>query len=198
MDVPGFRTAPTASRWPSVTAGGARPRPASAWSLVMLIALAHGDGAGDTGRRRARDLGVASVATLRTRSASTFRGTWRFLGSLVFNVAIFLLPMTIDVAARGASRARRSSVWRAVRGRCRHSPTCCVTSTAASVAAWWGWLLPARRAARARALSRGSPARRDEGGGDRDADLVLVAPRLAPLARDRSRPTSTSCSRSTR
>ena len=142
MDVPGFRTQPYGE---PVAFGHRGWR--TTWSgqrmvAVMLIALAHGDGAGDdSSSSRSSSSGSSSRGSSRPTKGSTRPDRWRFLGSLWLNVAILLLPLTVDVAIAGR---RALGVFGLARG------PWSVPSFAELLRAtdggfglsWAGWLLP--------------------------------------------------------
>lgn len=86
-------------------------------------------------------LGIGIARLFEPDPSSSFRGTWRLLGSLVFNVAIFLLPLTIDTALAGG---RAPEVFGLPLGPWSVPSFSYLLRGADGSfgSSWWGWLLP--------------------------------------------------------
>jgi hypothetical protein len=86
-------------------------------------------------------LGVWIARLLEPDTPKLFRDSWRFLGSLVLNVAIFLLPMTIDVILAGR---RAFEIFGLPRGPWSVPTFSYVLRGVDGTfgTSWWGWLLP--------------------------------------------------------
>ncbi len=142
MDVAGFRTEPYAAPvqfghrgWRTTLAG-------QRMVCVMVIALLT---AMSPATLVAVGLIVAGVVVARLFERdenSTFSRPWRFLGSIWLNVAILLLPLTVDVALAGS---RAFGVFGLVRGPWS-TPSFAALLRGADGGfglTWAGWLLPA-------------------------------------------------------
>ncbi|HVB18708.1 MAG TPA: glycosyltransferase family 2 protein [Acidimicrobiales bacterium] len=85
--------------------------------------------------------GVAIARWFEPDPESDFRGSWRLIGALGVNVAIFLLPMTVDVVFAGR---RAPSIFGLPRGPWS-VPSFSQLARGVDgpfAASWWGWLLP--------------------------------------------------------
>ncbi len=141
MDVPGFRTRHYGEPVPFGHRGWRTTQAGQRMLLIMLIALLTAMAPATLVLAVLVILGVAIARLFEPDAASTFRGTGRWLGSLIFNVAIFLLPMTIDTLLAGRSALEVFGLSRGpwsvpsfsflLRG-----------ADGSFGAAWWGWLLP--------------------------------------------------------
>jgi len=142
MDVPGFRRHPYSEPVPFGHRGWRTTEAGQRMTLIMIVALS-------TAMTPATLIAVGLVIVGVTLSRlfepdpeSVFRGSPRFLGSLVFNVAIFLLPMTLDVIFAG----RRSlEIFGLPRGPWSVPSFSLLLRDVDGTfgATWWGWLLPA-------------------------------------------------------
>jgi len=141
MDVPGFRPAPFSEPVPFGHRGWRTTEAGQRMVLIMLIAIVTAMAPATLVVVALVVVGVVVARLFEPDPETSFRGSGRFLLSLVVNVAIFLLPMTIDVifAGRraleifGLSRGPWSvpSFSYLLRG---------VDGTFGT--SWWGWLLP--------------------------------------------------------
>ncbi len=141
MDVPGFRLGPYSEPVPFGHRGWRTTESGQRMVLIMLLAVVTAMAPATLVVVGLVVVGVMVARLIEPDPETSFRGSWRFLGSLVLNVAIFLLPMTIDVffagrraleifgLARGPWSAPSFSLF--LRG---------VDGTFG--ATWWGWLLP--------------------------------------------------------
>ena len=141
MDVPGFRLVPYSEPVPFGHRGWRTTESGQRMVLIMLLAVVTAMAPATLIVVGLVVVGVTVARLIEPDPETSFRGSWRFLGSLVLNVAIFLLPMTIDVffagrraleilgLARGPWSAPSFSLF--LRG---------VDGTFG--ATWWGWLLP--------------------------------------------------------
>ncbi len=140
LDVPGFRSTPFS---PPVSFGHRGWRTTEAgqrMSAIMLIAVVSA--------MAPATLVVVALIVLGVTLARWFEpdrrvnaNPWRLLGAIVLNVAIFLLPMTVDVALAGR---RAPALFGDVRG-----PWSVPSFTSLLRGAdggfgnsWWGWLWP--------------------------------------------------------
>ena len=141
MDVPGFRTRPYSSPIPFGHRGWRTTEAGQRMVAVMLIALVTAMAPATLVLVAIAVAGVAIARWFEPDPESASPGPWRLLGSLVFNVAIFLLPLSVDVVIAGR---RALGVFGLARGPWS-------TPTFADVvrgvdggfgAGWVGWLLP--------------------------------------------------------
>ena len=141
MDVPGFRVVPYAEPvafghrgWRSTEAG-------QHLLLIMIIALVTALAPATLIAVALVVLGVMIARLFEPDEPSVLTHSGRFLGSLVINVAIFLLPMTIDVLLAGR---RAPEIFGLPRGPWS-VPTFSFLLRGVDGtfgASWWGWLLP--------------------------------------------------------
>ena len=147
MDVQaGFRTtALHASRWRSVIVDEARTtlsRPAR-MVAVMLIAILTAMAPATLVAVTLIILGVFLARLFETDEGVNTSGPWRFLGSIWLNVAVLLLPLTIDVGLAGG-RATSGCLRTLARGPWS-VPSFANLLRAADGGfglSWAGWLLP--------------------------------------------------------
>ncbi len=145
MDVPGFRLRPYDEPRPFGHRGWRWTEAGQRMELIMLIAVVSALAPAMIVAVALIVVGVAVARRIEPDADGEFHGSMRFLGSLIFNVAIFLLPTTVDLifAGRGAlgifglargpwSVPGFSLLLRGVDGTFGMS--------------WWGWLLPAAAA----------------------------------------------------
>jgi GT2 family glycosyltransferase len=141
MDVPGFRVRPYDAPVPFGQRGWRTTESGQRMALVMLIALVSAMAPATLIVTALVVVGVVVARAFEPDEESTFRGPLRFLGSLTFNVAIFLLPLSVDVAIAGR---RALEVFGLARGPWS-APS--FADLARGVdggfsAGWVGWLLP--------------------------------------------------------
>ncbi|HEY1825810.1 MAG TPA: glycosyltransferase family 2 protein [Acidimicrobiales bacterium] len=141
MDVPGFRRRPYGPAVPFGQRGWRVSEAGQRMSLIMIVAAATALAPACLVASALVVVGVALSRVFEPDPENQFRGPARFLGSLVFNVAVFLVPMTIDVAAAG----RRSiEVFGLPRGPWSVPTFLSLLRDADGSfgSSWWGWLLP--------------------------------------------------------
>ncbi len=141
MDVPGFRTRPYSEPVPFGHRGWRTTQAGQRMLLIMMIALVTAMAPATIVLVALVVLGIALARLFEPDPASTFRGTWRLLGSMIFNVAIFLLPMTIDTLLAG----RQALQVFGLPGGPWSAPSFSFLLRGADGnfgGAWWGWLLP--------------------------------------------------------
>jgi GT2 family glycosyltransferase len=141
MDVPSFRPKPYAEPVPFGHRGWRATEAGQHMLLIMIIALVTAMAPATLVAVALIVLGVWIARLIEPDTTNLFRDSWRFLGSLVLNVAIFLLPMTIDVILAGR---RAFEIFGLPRGPWS-VPTFSyllrgVDGTFGT--SWWGWLLP--------------------------------------------------------
>jgi len=142
MDVAGFRTQPYS---PPVSFGHRGWRTTHAGQrmvCVMVIAVLTAMAPAVLVVVGLIVAGVAVARLFERDEASTFSRPWRFLGSIWVNVAILLLPLTVDV---GLSGRRAFDVFGLVRGPWS-TPSYAALLRGADGSfglTWAGWLLPA-------------------------------------------------------
>jgi hypothetical protein len=141
MDVPGFRTRPYGEPVPFGHRGWRTTQAGQRMLLIMLVALITALAPATLLLAVLVILSVALSRLFEPDPSSTFRGTGRMLGSLVFNVAIFLLPMTVDTLLAGRQALE---VFGLARGPWSVPSFSFLLRGADGNfgAAWWGWLLP--------------------------------------------------------
>ena len=141
MDVPGFRTRPYSEPVPFGQRGWRTTQAGQRMLLIMMIALVTAMAPATLVLVVLVVLGVGLARLFEPDPASTFRGTWRLLGSIVFNVAIFLLPMTVDTLLAGR---QAPEIFGLARGPWSvPSFSFFLRDVDGSFgSAWWGWLLP--------------------------------------------------------
>ena len=101
LDVPGFRTRPYDVAVPFGHRGWRTTEAGQRMVLVMLVALVSAMAPATLVLVVLVVLGVALARMFEPDPGATHTAPWRLLGSLVFNVAIFLLPMSVDVVISG-------------------------------------------------------------------------------------------------
>jgi GT2 family glycosyltransferase len=141
MDVPGFRTTPYAEPVPFGHRGWRATEAGQRMLLIMIIALVTAMAPAALIDVALVVLGVMVARLFERDRGSTFRGSWRFIGSLVANVAIFLLPMSIDVVLAGR---RALEIFGLPRGPWSVPTFSLLLRDVDGTfgASWWGWLLP--------------------------------------------------------
>ena len=141
MDVPGFRTQPYAEPvafgqhgWRSTLSG-------QRMIAVMLIALLTAMAPATLVVVTLVVLGVFVARLFETDEGVNTSGKWRFLGSLWVNVAILLLPLSVDVALAGR---RALGVFGLARGpwSVPSFPELLKGGDGGFGLSWAGWLLP--------------------------------------------------------
>jgi GT2 family glycosyltransferase len=141
MDVPGFRPDPYSEPVPFGHRGWRTSESGQRMVLIMLIAIVSAMAPATLVVVALVVVGIVVARLFEPDPATSFRGSFRFLGSLLVNVAIFLLPMTINVAFAGR---RALEIFGLARGPWS-VPTFSyllrdVDGTFGT--SWWGWLLP--------------------------------------------------------
>jgi GT2 family glycosyltransferase len=141
MDVPGFRVRAYSEPVPFGHRGWRTSEAGQRMVLIMLIAIATAMAPATLVVVALVVLGVAIARQFEPDRESLFAGSWRFLGSLVFNVAIFLLPMTVDVVLAGR---RAPEIFGLVRGPWSVPSFLLLLRDVDGTfgTSWWGWLLP--------------------------------------------------------
>jgi GT2 family glycosyltransferase len=141
MDVPGFRTRPYTEPVPFGHRGWRTTQAGQRMLLIMMIALITALAPATLILAVLVVLSVALARLFEPDPVSSFRGTGRMLGSMIFNVAIFLLPMTIDTLLAGRQALQ---VFGLPRGPWSVPSFSFLLRGADGNfgAAWWGWLLP--------------------------------------------------------
>ncbi len=141
MDVPGFRTRPYSEPVPFGHRGWRTTEAGQRMVLYMLLALATAMAPAALIATGLVVVGVTVARLFEPDEQSTFRGTLRLLGALLANVAIFLLPMSIDVVAAGR---RAFEIFGLSRGPWSVPSFGLLLRDVdgAFGASWWGWLLP--------------------------------------------------------
>ncbi len=141
MDVPGFRTRPYTEPVPFGQRGWRTTQAGQRMLLIMLVALVSALAPAALVLVAIIILGVGLARLFEPDPSSSFRGTWRLLGSLIFNVAIFLVPLTIDTLLAGS---RAPQVFGLPLGPWS-TPSFSYLLRGADGSfgsGWWGWLLP--------------------------------------------------------
>jgi GT2 family glycosyltransferase len=142
MDVPGFRRYPYGEPVPFGHRGWRTTEAGQRMTLIMIVALSTAMAPATLVATALVIVGVTLSRLFEPDPESVFRGSPRFLGSLIFNVAIFLLPMTLDVIFAG----RRSlEIFGLPRGPWSVPSFSLLLRDVDGTfgATWWGWLLPA-------------------------------------------------------
>lgn len=142
MDVPGFRTKPYGDEVPFGHRGWRTSVAGQRMSLVMIVAVLS---AFCPATLVVVALIIGGVALARLFEPDDEHGgvaAWRLLGSVVANVAIFLLPLTVDVVFSGR---RALEVFGLSRGPWSVPSFAQLLRGADGLfgAGWGGWLLPA-------------------------------------------------------
>ena len=142
LDVPRFRQRPYSEPVPFGQRGWRTSESGQRMVVVMLIALTSAMAPATLVVTALVVVGVVVARTLEPDAASTSTHPWRLLGSLEFNVAIFLLPLTVDVVLAGR---RAFEVFGLARGPWS-VPSFLELARGVDGgfnAGWAGWLLPA-------------------------------------------------------
>jgi len=141
MDVPGFRTTPYSEAVQFGHRGWRTTEAGQRMVLFMLVALLSALAPATLVAAVAIVIGVA-VARLFDSSDGVAPRTWRLGAAVIANVAILLLPLTINTVFAGGSAP---SVFGLVRGPWSSPSFWSILRGADGGfgAAWWGWLLPA-------------------------------------------------------
>jgi hypothetical protein len=141
MDVPGFRIRPYSDVVPFGHRGWRTSEAGQRMALIMLIAILCAMAPAALVVVALVVVGVVVARLFEPDDGQTFRRPGRFLGALVANVAIFLLPMSIDVVFAGR---RALGVFGLARGPWSvPSFDLLLRGTDGTFAtSWWGWLLP--------------------------------------------------------
>ncbi|HEY5267144.1 MAG TPA: glycosyltransferase family 2 protein [Acidimicrobiales bacterium] len=141
MDVTGFRVRPYDAALPFGHRGWRTTEAGQRMVLIMLIALVSAMAPATLVVVGLVVVGVVVARLFEPDHDNTFRRPARFLGALVLNVAIFLLPMTIDVFFAGRRAFEifglPSGPWSAPSFMLLLRD---VDGTFGTT--WWGWLLP--------------------------------------------------------
>ena len=101
MDVPGFRTRPYDEPVQFGHRGWRTTEDGQRMVVVMIVALLCAMAPAMLVVVALVVTGVVLARLFEPDDEARFRRPWRFLGSLVVNVAIFLLPLSVDVALAG-------------------------------------------------------------------------------------------------
>jgi GT2 family glycosyltransferase len=141
MDVPGFRTTPYAEPVPFGHRGWRSTHAGQHLLLIMIIALVTAMAPATLIAVALVVVGVMIARLVEPDEPSEPTHSWRFLGSLVINVAIFLLPMSIDVLLAGR---RALEIFGLPRGPWSVPSFSFLLRGVDGTfgASWWGWLLP--------------------------------------------------------
>jgi GT2 family glycosyltransferase len=141
MDVPGFRVKPYSEPVPFGHRGWRTTEAGQHMLLIMIVALVTAMAPATLVVVALIVLGVMIARFIEPDRGSAFHGTWRFLGSIVLNVAIFLLPMTIDVVLAGR---RAFEIFGLPRGPWSVPSFSLLLRGVDGTfgETWWGWLLP--------------------------------------------------------
>ena len=141
LDVPGFRATPFSEVVPFGHRGWRTSEAGQRMSSIMVIALVS---ALAPATLVLMVLVVAGVTLSRWIEPDERRGVrpWRLLGSIVVNVAVFLLPLTVDTAIAGR---RALGVFGDVRGpwTAPNFSNLLRGVDGGFGSSWWGWLWPA-------------------------------------------------------
>lgn len=141
MDVPGFRRQDYTEPVPFGHRGWRTSEAGQRMVLIMILAITCALAPATLVAVALVVAGVALARALEPDGPLRFRGPARFLGSLVVNVAIFLLPLTIDTAFAGRAAL---SVFGLARGTWSAPSFSLLLRDVDGTfgASWWGWLLP--------------------------------------------------------
>jgi len=141
MDVPGFRVRPYSEPVPFGHRGWRTTEAGQRIVLYMLLALATAMAPAALVATGLVVVGVSLARLFEPDRRSVFRGTFRFLGALLANVAILLLPMSIDVVIAGR---RAFGIFGLTRGPWSVPSFSLLLRDVDGTfgASWWGWLLP--------------------------------------------------------
>ncbi|NNN00954.1 MAG: glycosyltransferase family 2 protein [Acidimicrobiaceae bacterium] len=141
MDVPGFRLRPYSDPVPFGQRGWRTSEAGQRMVVVMLIAVVSAMAPATLVVVALVVVGIVVARAFEPDDDVAFRGSGRLLGSLIFNVAIFLLPLSVDVVLAGR---RALEVFGLSRGPWS-APTFVdlLRGVDGSFGAGWiGWLLP--------------------------------------------------------
>jgi GT2 family glycosyltransferase len=141
LDVPGFRATPYSAPFPFGQRGWRTTEAGQRMSAIMLIALVSALAPATVVAVALVVVGVTLSRWIEPDERCRVR-PWRLLGSIVFNVALFLLPLTVDTAIAGR---RALGTFGDVRGPWTVPD---FSNLLRGVdggfgANWWGWLWPA-------------------------------------------------------
>ena len=141
MDVPGFRVRPYSEPVPFGHRGWRTTEAGQRMVLYMLLALATAMAPAALVATGLVVVGVSLARLFEPDRRSVFRGTFRFLGALLADVAILLLPMSIDVVIAGR---RAFGIFGLTRGPWSVPSFSLLLRDVDGTfgASWWGWLLP--------------------------------------------------------
>ena len=153
MDVPGFRRRPYGPPVPFGHRGWRTSEAGQRLMLVMACALVCALAPAALIAVGLVIVGVAIARWFEPDAASGFAHPWRLLGFVAFNVAVLLLPLSVDVAVAGG---RAPAVFGLTRGPWNVPGFSYLLRgvDGSFGASWWGWLLPGA-AALAVTLCRG-------------------------------------------
>ncbi|MDE3107042.1 MAG: glycosyltransferase [Acidobacteriota bacterium] len=141
LDVPGYRAHPYDDPLPFGHRGWRTTLAGQRMVLIMIVAVMSAMAPATLLLVGLVIVGVALARWFEPDEGSHHYGSLRLFGGICFNVAVFLLPMTIDVVFAGR---RAPSVFGLARGPWS-TPT--FSDLARGVdgsfgSSWWGWLLP--------------------------------------------------------
>ncbi|HVA52804.1 MAG TPA: glycosyltransferase family 2 protein [Acidimicrobiales bacterium] len=141
MDVPGFRPVPYGEPVPFGHRGWRTTESGQRMVLIMLIAVVSAMAPATLVVVALVVVGVVVARLFEPDPGRSYRGSFRFLGALLLNVAIFLLPMTIDVFFAGR---RALEIFGLARGPWSAPSFSLLLRDVDGTfgASWWGWLLP--------------------------------------------------------
>ncbi len=141
MEVPGFRLRPYGEPVPFGHRGWRSSEAGERMELIMLIAIVTAMAPATLVVVALVIVGVVLARHFEPDRGHVVLSPWRFLGSLVANVAIFLLPLSIDVILAGR---RALEVFGLPRGPWSvPSFTRLLRDVDGTFGvSWWGWLLP--------------------------------------------------------
>jgi hypothetical protein len=141
MDVPGFRHRPYAEPLPFGHRGWRITEAGQRMVLIMLIALVSALAPATLVVVALVVVGVFLARLIEPDEANDSPNPFGFLGALVANVAIFLLPLSIDVVLAGR---RAFEVFGLPRGPWSVPSFIFLLRDVDGTfgASWWGWLLP--------------------------------------------------------
>jgi GT2 family glycosyltransferase len=141
MDVPGFRHHPYSEPVPFGHRGWRTSESGQRMALIMLVAVMTALAPATLVAVALVILGVVVARLFEPDPETSFRGSGRLLGSVLINVAIFLLPMTIDVFIAGR---RAPEIFGLSRGPWSVPSFSLLLRGVDGTfgASWWGWTLP--------------------------------------------------------
>jgi hypothetical protein len=141
MDVPSFRPVPYSEPVPFGHRGWRTSEAGQRMVLIMLVAIVSAMAPATLVVVALVVVGVVVARLFEPDSGKSFRGSWRLLGSILVNVAIFLLPMTINVIFAGR---RALEIFGLSRGPWSVPSFSFLLRDVDGTfgTSWWGWLLP--------------------------------------------------------